>query len=1369
MNEPKICPYPGLRPFNENEAIFFKGRDKHIEQVVAQLEQNKFIMLTGASGDGKSSLVYAGVIPNAHAGFFKAKFNNWILVDFRPERDPLKNLAKTISSKLSIHDDEHTEKELSYGFSSLINLYKSSPYFVDTNADEYKHADETTKKNLKRKAANLIILADQFEEFFTNIENFSNEVPSIKSQTVVNLLLETSRIALAKDIPIYIICTMRSDYIGQCAAFHGLPEYIGFSQFFVPRLKRKEIQQVIEEPAMLSGCKISNRLTQILINELGEGIDQLPVLQHALNQIWHKANDGNDVMDMIHLAKLGGMSPQLLSAEDQVIFNKWFHDLSSIEQNFLKNPSLENLLNAHANELFDRGARLLYNQSHEQGIAVGDAGLIIKTAFQCLTRIDHSRAVRNRMTLQEINDIINKPTITTDMVAGVLDIFRLEGNTFLKPFITDEASSLKLNPDDVLDITHESLIRNWKMLLEWALEENSNYLVFLDFEKQLNRWVKNKKSSGYLLPIGPLTYFEHWFNSCNPNKYWLKKYDDSSEPEELKLKKAETTINDARQFIKRSARRLFVSRTILKYGADRVAAFIGIVALVIICTYYYFDYRRKQNEYVLNDVVKKGLVMMTSDKIKNKAKANFLNNYERLHPGSAETILNGLQNDSMAFDVAYEDFSLIQNYDGLDYKESESNPLLPRLLSYMDSSLTAMIQTGNSPDSNVVRNIRRVINFLKLCAYEKHHTNSIESQSAIKKNLRYLEQFIDVTLKNPMNSKTEEFNISIELLLTFSDHKPDKINSILQRISPFTVSGSSNFNSIFPKDEKVKVDFNNSLSHKGGYQILSYLNAATGDFASLNRCLDSIVKYNPNYKNHFNQSIVDVVSYLMKYQDFPSQKTEMVIKKYLDYSSFSKEKLFQALLTPYTNERLPLQLFVGETFFFGDAYYFSLAKFLNPAEKVDKVWASCLPLIENKRSQIPFENKINLALYYKQRGVYASIMKKNKPEAEKYFDMAFRTYQEIPAGALVNDYTFYNQDGQKNVRADKITNSVAFLYPNIITDNGFRALRFEENFMNAEFPFFDYILSRKLLSLYTTEDQLKALEKFIYQYLFTFKYFQESNIFSKRPIVDFAVNYNYFFEIVNIISKNSSSNKIINNYFIDLILINKAFEENDTTTAFKLYETLEINKVLDPGFQKEEQPRDVVNQELLKRLAKNLALNNRLAESFRFLKVLKDPWEQRNGMINICYSLQKTGPVENTFVYLDSLFKEVEMKPKFGMKLFRVMGMVGSQSGYEITMNLFKDVEDLLKPRAINNFIRGIAHEKLFYKAYTYFPEYLSRMNELELYNEIIHAQVISNLNNSSNNTAEKMYWKRYENYIYGEFIPENFEVDLDHFLRFAE
>src|SRR3990170_4829100 len=203
MSEEKICPYPGLRPFNEEESIFFRGREEHIEKITSQLQEKKFVMLTGASGDGKSSIVYAGVIPNARAGFFKAKFNNWLIADFRPERTPLKNLAVALAEKAGYTDFAYVEKELSFGFSSLVDIYKKSPFHLDYNSEIWKNSTEPDRKKLKRKAANLFILVDQFEEFFTNSENYNNGKASVNSQAVINLLLETAKIAIAEDLPVY--------------------------------------------------------------------------------------------------------------------------------------------------------------------------------------------------------------------------------------------------------------------------------------------------------------------------------------------------------------------------------------------------------------------------------------------------------------------------------------------------------------------------------------------------------------------------------------------------------------------------------------------------------------------------------------------------------------------------------------------------------------------------------------------------------------------------------------------------------------------------------------------------------------------------------------------------------------------------------------------------------------------------------------------------------------------------------------------------------------------------------------------------------------------------------------------------------------
>ncbi len=573
MQEAKICPYPGLRPFNEEESIFFRGREEHIKKIISQLEQRKFLMLTGASGDGKSSIVYAGVIPNARAGFFKANFNNWIIADFRPERSPLKNMAIALSKKLGYTDVNYVEKELRFGFSSLVDLYKKSPFYLDYNSEVWKNSPEIEQKKLKRKAANIFILVDQFEEFFTNSENYNNGKPSVNSQVVINLLLETAKIAIAENLPIYIICTMRSDYVGQCAAFRGLPEYIGFSQFFVPRLKRKEVHQVIDEPAMLSGNKISNRLIETLINEC-DGHDQLPILQHALNRIW-KAHmvDSALEMDIIHYAKVGGMDGKLLPVDQKILFLKWHKNQPEFKQQFWEGASLTNVLNAHARELFETSVD--YCQKYiDRTISREEAHKILQKIFTCLTKINDSRAVRNRATVLEIKQIIGEE-VTNSLIEGLINLFREPDNNLVQPFISDDRKNSKLNDTDILDITHESLIRNWTELTEWTKQDHENVSIINDLKKQVERWEQKNRSKDYLLTIGSLSYFKNWYKIINPNPYLLVKYDSSNVSPKQKLQEAIQLIKPADEFLR-------ISESTLKQKRRAVVVLASIVAIVLL-------------------------------------------------------------------------------------------------------------------------------------------------------------------------------------------------------------------------------------------------------------------------------------------------------------------------------------------------------------------------------------------------------------------------------------------------------------------------------------------------------------------------------------------------------------------------------------------------------------------------------------------------------------------------------------------------------------------------------------------------------------------------------------------------------------------
>ena len=145
-----ICPYTGLRSFTEEESLYFKGRDLQVDQITALLEQNKFLMVTGASGEGKSSLIYAGLIPNARAGFFKAKYTNWVVADFRPERSPVKNMAESLAETFD-STPATIETELRRGFSSLIDLYTNSELYIDEADDTWRNASESDKKIKKER------------------------------------------------------------------------------------------------------------------------------------------------------------------------------------------------------------------------------------------------------------------------------------------------------------------------------------------------------------------------------------------------------------------------------------------------------------------------------------------------------------------------------------------------------------------------------------------------------------------------------------------------------------------------------------------------------------------------------------------------------------------------------------------------------------------------------------------------------------------------------------------------------------------------------------------------------------------------------------------------------------------------------------------------------------------------------------------------------------------------------------------------------------------------------------------------------------------------------------------------------------------
>jgi energy-coupling factor transporter ATP-binding protein EcfA2 len=262
-------PFPGLRPFESEEDYLFFGREQQTDELVRRLRQTRFLAVVGASGGGKSSLVRAGLIPSLHGGAMAPAGSMWRTAIFRPGDRPLENLAA------ALYDSADLGKALGSRDVDLAILETTLRSSSAGLSAVVQHAHIPANENL-------LLVADQFEEFFRYRSSPEAEY-SEAAPALVKLLLSA---AADPAVRIYVALTMRSDFIGNCAALPGLPKAVSDGQYLVPRLSRSELRRAITGPAAVVSCEIAPRLVVRLLNEAGDDPDQLPVLQHALMRSW---------------------------------------------------------------------------------------------------------------------------------------------------------------------------------------------------------------------------------------------------------------------------------------------------------------------------------------------------------------------------------------------------------------------------------------------------------------------------------------------------------------------------------------------------------------------------------------------------------------------------------------------------------------------------------------------------------------------------------------------------------------------------------------------------------------------------------------------------------------------------------------------------------------------------------------------------------------------------------------------------------------------------------------------------------------------------------------------------------------------------
>src|SRR5262249_8720380 len=130
-----------------------------------------------------------------------------------------------------------------------------------------------------------LLVVDQFEEVFRFQDAYRQRAG--EAAKFVEVLLATCQ-EYEPAWRVYVVITLRSDYLGECAQFHELPEALNDSQYLMPRMTREQLRDAVVGPAALGGMELRKELQEELLDKTGDDPNQLPVLQHLLMRIWEK-------------------------------------------------------------------------------------------------------------------------------------------------------------------------------------------------------------------------------------------------------------------------------------------------------------------------------------------------------------------------------------------------------------------------------------------------------------------------------------------------------------------------------------------------------------------------------------------------------------------------------------------------------------------------------------------------------------------------------------------------------------------------------------------------------------------------------------------------------------------------------------------------------------------------------------------------------------------------------------------------------------------------------------------------------------------------------------------------------------------------
>ncbi len=497
-----ICPYKGFNFFNDNEtdANFFFGREKDIRKIGNKLNDNSFILVIGASGSGKSSVVRAGLIQKQ---LRQEEKDNWIILPIiEPGNKPLQRLNDACY-------------ELQKNFQKTDRIYNLIDDFKQTQLpiiEDFKTILEELQKSQKNQKTYLLVI-DQFEEVFT-LNVSKDEVQ--KRDCFLELVTSVSKY---KDSPLKVVVTMRDDFFPNCLN-HTTLNNLNISDFIhITPLVGQGLRDAIEKPAARQGYPIEQALLDHLERDVINEPGSLPLLEFTLQQLWQEKDKAE------HLIPLSAYSHQ----DDKALAIGETKKISGLKK----------FVNIHADKVYEYSD---FDQEKPESKRPNKEREWIRLVFLRLVRTGRENTdTRERRPLSHLLKIVSDQGDDCNELQQVIESL-IRGRLLV--------SNQSNNDQREIDLAHEALIDGWQQFVKWRDQAREFRRLAQRLEDARQEWQKasEEQKKGNLMQGALLAQVREELEKIKPfladqedsvKFYELSDANDKEEKEKLKQLLAE--------------------------------------------------------------------------------------------------------------------------------------------------------------------------------------------------------------------------------------------------------------------------------------------------------------------------------------------------------------------------------------------------------------------------------------------------------------------------------------------------------------------------------------------------------------------------------------------------------------------------------------------------------------------------------------------------------------------------------------------------------------------------------------------------------------------------------------------------------------